>query len=147
MSQEKSSINYIIPIIVGILGIGMGLAAGVGFGFLIGSASGVSFEDTDEYRQHFDIEIVEFEKRGQQVYLKFLNSGDEPIDDIYFEIEVRRADGKLSEEYEVQYSKLVKAGETEETILKPYDDEMLPVKLDGEVSVEFKYGWRTMVER
>ncbi len=135
-----------MSILFGVLGIGIGLVVGVIFGLLAGGVMSSSLGEAEEYRQHFKVEILEYEKRGNQVYLKFRNDGDEPIDDLYFEIEVRGEDGKLKQEYEVQYSKWVAQGEIEETILKPFDLQMEPVDLDGEIRVQFKYGWRTVVD-
>lgn len=150
MSESKPSIHPGLVMVFVILGMAACLILGICLGLAVGSFIGKSspdFTDSAKYFEHQKVEVIEYEKRGKEVYLKFRNAGGMPVDDMYFEIEVRGNDGKLRQEYELNYVKEVAAGEVEETMLKPQLLEVDPIDLEGEIRVQYKYGWRTEVEQ
>lgn len=134
-----------VAVICGIAGMTMGTAVGFVVALLFLGSETVSALTTasGDYSEYFNVEVVEFEKRDDGVYIKFKNTGRRAVDDMYFEVEERNGDGRLVEEYQVSYSHFVPAGAVEEALLKPLGDDDTPVDIEGDVTVAFSYGWVT----
>jgi len=143
--MERQSTG-LIAFLGGLAGLGIGLA--VGFIGAVSFLAGDALEDLagglDDYVEYFDVRVLDYEKRDNGVYVKFENTGTEPVDDMYFEIEERDASGRLLDEYEVNYATIVPPGRIEEAILKPFDDDGVATIPAGIVRVKYSYGWVTV---
>lgn len=140
--MEKGIAVAILFLVAGvILGGAVGFISGM---VLFGSDVVQSFSaDLDKYREHFDVTVSDYELRNGKIYVKFRNDGKRPVDDMYFEIEVRDSGGRLIGEYTENYMVCVKPGAEEETLLEIHDDEGNAVEIKGNITVKYSYGWST----
>lgn len=130
-----------------------GLITGVLFGSAVGFVGGMLVfgsdtvramtENVESYTEHFGVEVLAYEVRDGKVYVKFANTGDRPVDDMYFEVEIRDENGRLIDEHEVNLMTYVPPGEEEESFLKILDEEGKAVEVSGNIEVKFQYGWST----
>lgn len=130
-----------------------GLTVGVIFGCAAGFVGGMLVfgsrtlqamtESAESYTEYFDVKVLDYEVRNGKVYVKFANTGNRPVDDMYFEVEVRDENGRLIDEHEVNLMDYVPPGAEEESFLKIYDDEGNAAEVAGDIEVKFQYGWST----
>lgn len=139
------SFAIVVMVVVGIAGLALGVVLGFfgSVGFLVGQGAAFG-SDAMDYEEYFDVEVLDYEVRNKGVYIKLQNTGHGPVDDLYFEVEVRDDAGRLVEEYELNLMKAIGPGAVEETIMRPMTmDGDIPDMTGKDITVTYSYGWRT----
>lgn len=139
------SLVMVVMVVVGIACLALGTVLGFfgSVGFLVGQGT-VFGGDAMGYEEYFDVAVLDYEVRDKGVYIKLQNTGQDPVDDMYFEVEVRDDAGRLVEEYELNLMKVIGPGAVEETIMRPMSmDGDIPDMTGKDITVTYSYGWRT----